>query len=221
MFRGHTPNRAGGSPHACAQHDPGQAPIPRAGGPGETGIWSRLLTCQMPGVAPGLPQSHPHRLQGHRAVDPAVELVTAQPVSPRAAFSLPSQARLRGVSGTLIVLHPSKATMRHRPDSTPGMRGPASTSNSASSGAAPGVGGIRPSSAVPGCGRQRRRTEPPCGQACRADVRCWAGRRGQCARFCRSRCAVSRSRSCRESCVPADEDRASALVTIGHQLVVG
>ena len=45
------------------------------------------------------------------------------------------------MSGTLIVLHPSKETVRYRPNITPGVRGqaagPASASNSAFSGAAP------------------------------------------------------------------------------------
>ena len=61
--------------------------------------------------------------------------------SPRAAFSLPSQPRFPAVSGTLIDRQPSKATVRYRPNITPGVRGrpsgPANTSNSARSGAGP------------------------------------------------------------------------------------
>jgi hypothetical protein len=62
-------------------------------------------------------------------------------VTPRAAFSLPSQDRLRAVSGTLMDEHPSKATIRYRPNRIPGMAGwaagPASTSNNAFNGAGP------------------------------------------------------------------------------------
>jgi hypothetical protein len=54
---------------------------------------------------------------------------------------VPSQDRFRSLSGTLIDRQPSKATVRYRPNVTPGVRGqasgPASTSNRAFSGAAP------------------------------------------------------------------------------------
>jgi len=54
---------------------------------------------------------------------------------------LPSQARFRAVSGTLTELQPSKETVRYRPNRTPGVdgcaAGPASTPDSARSGAAP------------------------------------------------------------------------------------
>ena len=85
-------------------------------------------------------------------------------MTPSAAFSFPSQARFGFVSGTLIEAQPSKATVRNRPNRTPGVRGwatgPASTSNSAFTGAIPirrrrsrsaladGHGRPRPSSAA-------------------------------------------------------------------------
>jgi hypothetical protein len=53
----------------------------------------------------------------------------------------PIQVRLRGVSGTLTELQPSKATVRSPPKRTPGVcgwaSGPATTSNRAFSGAVP------------------------------------------------------------------------------------
>ena len=62
-------------------------------------------------------------------------------MTPSDAFIFPSHARLRAVSGTLTDVHPSKATVRYRPKDTPGAdghaTGPASTSNSAFTGAAP------------------------------------------------------------------------------------
>jgi hypothetical protein len=70
-----------------------------------------------------------------------ISWMTGYPVTPSAAFIFPSQLRFRGVSGTLIVRQPSKATVRYQPNITPGARGcpsgPASTSNSSFSGAAP------------------------------------------------------------------------------------
>ena len=63
------------------------------------------------------------------------------PVTPRTAFSFPSHARFRSVSGTLIDEQPSKATVRYLPNRIPTVdgcaTGPASTSNKALSGAAP------------------------------------------------------------------------------------
>ena len=72
------------------------------------------------------------------------------PVTPSEALIFPSQARFRPVSGTLIEVHPSKATVRNRPNRIPGVHGwaagPASTSNSAFNGAGP---------------RRRRRSRSP------------------------------------------------------------
>ena len=70
-----------------------------------------------------------------------ISWMTGYPVSPSDAFILPSQARFRPVSGTFSDRQPSKATVRYRPNITPGVRGwpsgPASASNSAFSGAIP------------------------------------------------------------------------------------
>ena len=70
-----------------------------------------------------------------------ISWITGYPASPREAAGLPSQALFRGVSGTLTERQPSKATVRYRPNITPGVRGqatgPASSSNSAFTGATP------------------------------------------------------------------------------------
>ncbi len=62
-------------------------------------------------------------------------------MTPCFAFGLPSQDRFAPVSGTLVEVQPSKATVRYRPIRTPGVlgcaAGPASTSNNACIGAGP------------------------------------------------------------------------------------
>jgi len=70
-----------------------------------------------------------------------ISSTTGYPVAPLVARILPSQHRFRPVSGALIETQPSKATVRYRPNRTPGVdgcaTGPASVSNSAFTGAAP------------------------------------------------------------------------------------
>ena len=65
---------------------------------------------------------------------------------------LPSHARFAAVSATLTERHPSKATVRYRPNRAPGIRGwpsgPASTSNNILTGAAP-TRRRKPRSALP------------------------------------------------------------------------
>ena len=71
----------------------------------------------------------------------AISRSVGYPAKPIRYRIRPSQQRLRLVSGTLSELHPSKATVRSPPNRTPGVpgwaSGPATTSNSAFSGAGP------------------------------------------------------------------------------------
>ena len=71
----------------------------------------------------------------------AISRSVGYPAKPIRYRIRPSQQRLRPVSGTLSELQPSKATVRSPPNRTPGVpgwaSGPATTSNSAFSGAGP------------------------------------------------------------------------------------
>ena len=71
----------------------------------------------------------------------AISRSVGYPAKPIRYRIRPSHQRLRPVSGTLTELQPSKATVRSPPNRTPGVHGwasgPATTSNSAFSGAGP------------------------------------------------------------------------------------
>ena len=71
----------------------------------------------------------------------AIRCTSGYPANPALCRIRPGQARFRAVSGTRIEEHPSNATVRSPPNRTPGAygqaSGPASTSNSALSGAGP------------------------------------------------------------------------------------